>query len=259
MSAFRLPLIAGNWKMHKTLREAVETARSVSAGIEGMQDREVALLPPFTALAVVAEVLRGTPVRLGAQDMHPEPSGAFTGEISGLMLADIGCRYVIVGHSERRRLFGETDAAVAGKVRAAFKYGLSPIVCVGETLEERENQRTFRVVERQLAEVLDGLAPAQAGSLVIAYEPVWAIGTGRNAQPHQAQEVHLFIRKKLAEALGKGAAEAVRILYGGSVTPENIDALMAEADIDGALVGGASLQPDSFLRLVRFQIPSRSR
>jgi triosephosphate isomerase len=168
------------------------------------------------------------------------------------MLVDVGCRYVIVGHSERRRLLGESDALVGAKARAALKTGLAPIACVGETLEDRESQRTFRVIERQVAEILKDIAPAAAATLGIAYEPVWAIGTGKVAQPHQAQEVHLFIRKKIAQALGKDAAESLRILYGGSVTPENIDGLMTEPDLDGALVGGASLKAESFLRIVRF-------
>lgn len=256
-SRFRLPLIAGNWKMHKTLREALELARAV-AQASGLSDREVVLCPPFTALSVVAEALKGGPVRLGAQDLHPAASGAFTGEISAAMLLDAGCRYVIVGHSERRRLFGESDSAVGEKARAALAAGLSPIACVGETLEERESQKTFRVVERQLAEILKGVAPATASSLVIAYEPVWAIGTGKTAQPHQAQEVHLFLRKRVGQELGRGAAESVRLLYGGSVTPENVDDLMAEPDLDGALVGGASLKAADFLRTVAFRTSSKS-
>jgi triosephosphate isomerase len=256
---YRLPLIAGNWKMHKTLAESVETVRAILTGLRAPPEREAVVCPPFTALAAVFEVLKDSPVRLGAQDMHPAPSGAFTGEISAAMLLDAGCRYVILGHSERRRLFGETDVAVGEKVRGALAAGLKPIACVGETLEEREGQKTFRVIERQLAEILNGLAPTQAASLVIAYEPVWAIGTGRTAQPHQAQEVHLFIRKRIAETLGKEAAGSVRILYGGSVKTDNIDALMAEPDLDGALVGGESLKAESFLRIIAYRAPSVKR
>ena len=243
--------------MHKTLRESVELARAIAAGALAANDREVALFPPFTALSVVSEVLKTGNVRLGAQDVHTEAQGAFTGEVSPGMLLDVGCRYVIVGHSERRRLFGDTDALVGAKARAALKAGINPVACVGETLEERESQKTFRVIERQLDEILKDIAPADATKLVVAYEPVWAIGTGKTAQPHQAQEVHLFIRKRAAQALGKEASESLRILYGGSVTPENVDALMAEPDLDGSLVGGASLKPESFLRIINFQAVSR--
>ena len=252
-SPLRRPLIAGNWKMHKTLAEAVELVRALQAGLGALADREVAVFPPFTALTVTAVALKESPIRLGAQDVSPEPQGAFTGEVSAAMLADAGCRYVLCGHSERRRLYGDTDALVGRKVKAVLAAGLVPVACVGETLEQREGQETYRVLERQLDPILEGLAPAQASQLVIAYEPVWAIGTGRTARPDQAQDAHLFIRKHVAKRLGAPAAEAVRLLYGGSVKPDNADALMAEPDLDGALVGGESLKAEGFLRIVKFQ------
>jgi triosephosphate isomerase len=240
-------LIAGNWKMHTTLAEARELARGIVQGLGEAPRPEVAVAPPYTALAAVAEVLAGTPVHLAAQDVFWEEKGAFTGAISPLMLVDVGCRLVIIGHSERRQHFGETDATVNRKVKAALRTGLAPIVCVGETLAEREEGRTLAVVERQIREGLAGL-PADAGArLVIAYEPVWAIGTGRTATPAQAQEVHAFIRTLLPGLLGTAR---VRILYGGSVTPDNAAALLAEPDIDGALVGGASLMAASFLAII---------
>jgi len=251
MSA-RRSLIAGNWKMYKTAPEAVALATEVRDGVQG--DVEVLVGPPFTALHAVAGVLKGSPVFLGAQDMHWENEGAYTGAISPIMLKDAGCSHVILGHSERRQLFGETDEGVARKAEAAFRHGLTPIVCVGETLGERESSRTMEVVERQTERALRGLSADQVAHLVIAYEPVWAIGTGRTATPAQAQEVHAFIRKLVDRSHGKPAADAVRILYGGSVKPDNIGSLMAEADIDGALVGGASLTAASFLKIVHYPL-----
>jgi len=211
----------------------------------------VLVAPPFTALAAVASSLARSRLLLAAQDMHWEKEGAFTGGISPVMLRDLGCSHVILGHSERRQLFGETDEGVGRKSRAAFDAGLTPIVCVGETLAERESERTFEVVERQLERGLRQLTPDEAASAVVAYEPVWAIGTGRAATPEQAQSVHLFIRKRVAVSHGEPVAAALRVLYGGSVKPDNIGALMAQRDIDGALVGGACLEADSFLRIVR--------
>ncbi len=246
----RRPLIAGNWKMFRTVPEAVELARAVAADSAG--EAEVALAPPFTALSAVAEALRGTPVALAAQNMHWEREGAFTGEISSLMLRDIGCRYAIVGHSERRQLFGETDEGVARKSVAAFAHGLLPIACVGETLAEREAGRTMEVVERQVERALRELSPDQVAALVVAYEPVWAIGTGRNATPEQAQDVHAAIRRMVSRSHGEAPAAGLRILYGGSVKPENVGALMAQADVDGALVGGASLSAPGFLKIVHY-------
>jgi len=247
----RRPLIAGNWKMYKTVSEAVALVEAVRAGVAGAP-AEVMVAPPFTALTAVAPLLRGTGIGLGAQDMHWENEGPFTGAISPVMLRDAGCTHVIVGHSERRQHFGETDEGVARKTRAALSHGLTPVVCVGETLAERESSRTMEVVERQLERALRELTPDQAAVVVIAYEPVWAIGTGRTATPEQAQEVHAFIRRHLAASHGAPPAAALRILYGGSVKPDNIGSLMAQADVDGALVGGASLEAGSFLKIVHY-------
>jgi triosephosphate isomerase len=247
----RVPLIVGNWKMHGLREEARALARAVHEGVRNLHGREVGIAPPFTALTTVAEALAGSTVTLGAQNMHWEERGAFTGEISPLMLRDAGCRFVILGHSERRQYFGEDDASVHRKVRAALAHELTPIVCVGETLSEREAGQTLDVVGRQVRGALLGLQADAIRHVVVAYEPVWAIGTGRVATPQQAQEVHCWIRNLLAETFGS-VAEAVRILYGGSVKPENIDELVAEADIDGALVGGASLQAESFVRIAGF-------
>ncbi len=252
MNPQRLPLIAANWKMHLGLADAAKLAREIREGV-GAGDAEAALCVPFTALAVVAEILKGSPVRLGAQNLHWEPQGAFTGEISAAQLADAGCRYVIVGHSERRRLFGETNAIVAKKLAAALAAGLLPILCVGETLEERESQRTWGVLAEQFRAALKDLPPVEAAEITLAYEPVWAIGTGKTASPSQAEEAHAFIRKLASQAHGEGFASALRILYGGSVKADNIDALMAQPDVDGALVGGESLKPISFLRIVHYK------
>jgi triosephosphate isomerase (TIM) len=244
-------LIAGNWKMYKTVAEARALAEDVRRECAGARP-EVLVCAPVTALLAVAEVLRGGPVFLGAQNMHWEDEGAFTGEVSPRMVRDVGCTHVIVGHSERRQLFGETDENVARKAQAAFRHGLTPIVCVGETLAERDADRTMEVVERQTERALRALTPDQAATAVVAYEPVWAIGTGRNATPEQAQEVHAFIRRLVSRSHGEAPAAALRILYGGSVKPDNAGALMAQADVDGALVGGASLQAASFLKIVHY-------
>ena len=246
----RRPLVAGNWKMYKTIAEARALVEEIRSGAGGAA-ADVLVAPPATALSAAAEALRGGAVLLGAQNMHWEDEGAFTGEVSPRMLRDAGCTHVILGHSERRQLFAESDENVARKAQAAFRHGLIPIVCVGETLAERDSDRTMEVVERQLERALRGLTPDQAAAAVIAYEPVWAIGTGRNATPEQAQEVHAFIRKLASRSHGEGAAAAVRILYGGSVKPDNAAALLGQADVDGALVGGASLKAGSFLEIVR--------
>ena len=246
----RRPLIAGNWKMYKTGPQAVALVEALLADLN--TENEVVLAPPFTALAAVAPLLRGRDVGLAAQNMHEANEGAFTGEVSPVMLRDAGCTHVILGHSERRQIFGETDEGVARKAKAAFAQGLTPIACVGETLAERESDRTMEVVERQVERALRALTPEQAAVGVVAYEPVWAIGTGRNATPEQAQEVHLAIRRLIARSHGDPAAAAVRILYGGSVKPDNVASLMAQPDVDGALVGGASLDAASFLRIVHF-------
>ena len=246
-------VMAGNWKMHKTVAEAVELATAIRAGIDARPpDLDVVICPPFTALHAVAQVLKGSRVALGAQNMHWERQGAFTGSVSPLMLRDLGCSYVILGHSERRQLHGETDEAVDRKSRAAMDNGLTPLVCVGETLSERESDRTLEVVERQVERALRHLSPEEAARMVISYEPVWAIGTGRAATPEQAQEVQGFIRKLVSLSHGAPAAEALRVLYGGSVKPDNIGALMAQGDIDGALVGGACLETRSFLDIVYY-------
>jgi triosephosphate isomerase len=248
----RVPLLAGNWKMHGTRPEAAALADGIKNAVAGLRDREVLLGPPFTALETVGRVLQGSRIFLAGQNLHWEVKGAFTGEVSGPMLRDVGCTHVIIGHSERRQYFGETDDTVAKKTAAAQTHGLVPIVCIGETLAERDGGQTLAVVERQLRRGLNGRDAAAIQRLVIAYEPVWAIGTGKVATPEQAQEVHAFIRKMLTELGGEGAAQACRILYGGSVKADNIDVLMRQADIDGALVGGASLQVESFVRIVQF-------
>ncbi len=248
--AVRVPLVAGNWKMYKTVAEAVDYARRLKssgspAGVE------LAVCPPFTALLAVGRELAGSQVGLGAQDMHWAEEGAYTGEVSPLMLKELGCRYVILGHSERRQHFGESDEAVNAKVKAALRHGLVPIVCVGETLAEREAGRAREVVAGQLRGSLAGLAAQEAGNVVVAYEPVWAIGTGRTALPEDAQEMSAFIRALLAEMFGREVAGKVRIQYGGSVKPENAAGILRQPDIDGALVGGASLQVESFLAIAR--------
>lgn len=249
----RKPFLAGNWKMHLTRAEARRLAEQLKASLSEVGGRDVAVAPPFTALATVGEVLAGSSIALAAQNLHEEPKGAYTGEISGPMLVDLGCRYVIIGHSERRQYFSETDEAVNRKIRAALAVGLAPIVCVGETLSEREAGRTLTVVERQVRGALRGYETSALEKVTLAYEPVWAIGTGRTATPEQAEEVQGEIRKILARIGGPRAAEQIRILYGGSVKPDNIDALMAQPDIDGALVGGASLDAGSFARIVKFR------
>lgn len=249
----RRPLIAGNWKMNKTIGEALELVRELKASLWDLKEVEVAVAPPFTALYAVGRELQGTEIRLAAQHLFWEEKGAFTGEISPSMLRDVGCQYVIVGHSERRQYFGETDETVNRRIRAALAHGLTPIFCIGETLGQREAGDTLSVIERQLEGGLKGLAEGELKGLVVAYEPVWAIGTGRTATPEQAQEVHRFIRQYLRKHYSDAVANDLRIQYGGSVTPENIKELMAEQDIDGALVGGASLKSETFSRIVRYR------
>jgi triosephosphate isomerase len=252
----RRPLIAGNWKMHLKLGEASDLTRRVVDGCRGFDDVDVVLMPPFTALTTVASAMAGnsgSPIRLGAQDLHWEEKGAYTGEVSPVMLKDVGCTYALVAHSERRQLFGETDRSANRKVLAALAHDLIPVLCVGESDAERDRGVTFVVVDRQVKEGLKDVAESQLDKLVIAYEPIWAIGTGRTATPAQAEEVHQSIRGQLAKLFGSQAASRVRILYGGSVKADNVDDLMAEADIDGALVGGASLDAASFTRICGFQ------
>jgi len=248
----RTPFLTANWKMHKTVAEAQRFAAAFLPLVKDATAVEIAIAPPFTALSRMAEALAGSNVSLAAQNVNPEPQGAYTGEVSALMLAEVGCRYGIVGHSERRALYREDDALIARKALALLERGIRPIVCVGETLEQREAGATFEVIGAQLSGSLDGLPGERAPEIVIAYEPVWAIGTGRTATPEIAQEVHAFVRGRLAERFG-AAAQAMRIQYGGSVKPENVDDLMARPDIDGALVGGASLDPEAFARIARFR------
>lgn len=238
--------------MNKTATEARDLVQKLTPLVSDVRERDIVLAPPFTALHAVAELIKGKNMALSAQNLFWEDKGAFTGEISAEMLLDLGCRYVIIGHSERRQYFGETDATVNKKVRQALNKGLLPIVCVGETLAERESGTTTQIVERQIAGALQGISDAEMRKIVIAYEPVWAIGTGKTATPEQAQEVHACIRKKLASLFSTDTAELIRIQYGGSVTPENVSSLMSMPDIDGALVGGASLKPESFAALVKF-------
>jgi triosephosphate isomerase (TIM) len=240
-------IVAGNWKMHNSIAESVALARAIKDGISSVKNGEVVVAPPYTALYSVGEAIKGSSVALAAQNMYCEDKGAFTGEISPLMLKDVGCAYVIVGHSERRKYFGETDEGVNLKVKKALASGLKPIVCVGETDEERVQGVTKSVVNRQVRGALAGIEKLE--DVVIAYEPVWAIGTGKVATSAQAQEVHAFIRGLIGELYGKAAAD-IRILYGGSVTKDNIAELKAMEDIDGALVGGASLKPDGFLGII---------
>ncbi len=246
----RTPLIAGNWKMNKNGPEAVEAAQSLKVLTAGVSDVDVMIAPPFTALAATADALEGSMIALGAQNLHWESEGAFTGEISPGMIRAAGCRYVIIGHSERRQLFGETDQSVNRKVRAALDSNLVPVLCIGETEVEREAQQTFSVLDKQVRLGLEGLSLQTPGDLVVAYEPVWAIGTGKTATRELAQEAHAFIRERLRKLGGDAVAEATRILYGGSVKPDNIAALIGMDDIDGALVGGASLAPETFARIV---------
>jgi triosephosphate isomerase len=250
----RKPIIAGNWKMNKTVAEARKLALDIRNGtLRESDDVEVLICPPFGSLHAVNEVLKGSAVKLGAQNCYWEASGAFTGEMSPVMIRDLGCEYTIVGHSERRSYFGETDQWVSRKARALLDAGLSPIICVGEVLEDRETGRTNDVVRGQLLGSLEGLKSEDMLRVVLAYEPVWAIGTGKTASPEQAQEVHAFIRNILIDLHGLEVALRVRIQYGGSVKPDNVTALMGQPDIDGALVGGASLEAASFLKLVSFK------
>jgi triosephosphate isomerase (TIM) len=247
----RVPVFAGNWKMHKTTAEARTLARAIRDGAGSETASQVVLAPPYTALGAVAEQIKGSNVILAAQNVHWEPKGAFTGEISIPMLEEIGCGMVIVGHSERRQYFGETDQTVNRRVKAILGSRLQPIVCIGETLAERESGNYHAIISQQLAGGLDGLTHQMVLRIILAYEPVWAIGTGRTASPEIAQEVHGAIRDWLSQKFGNDAAIQVRILYGGSVKPDNIAELMRQPDIDGALVGGACLEADSFLRIIR--------
>lgn len=250
----RAPVIAGNWKMYKSIAEAVEYVDRFAALVEGVEGREVVVAPPFTALRAVADRARGTVVRVAAQNVAAEQGeGPFTGEVSAGMIADAGATLCIVGHSERRQHYGEADAGVNRKIRAALAAGLTPIVCVGETLEARDAGRAKGVVEGQIRGSYGGLTAPEVSRTIAAYEPVWAIGTGRTATPETAGEMHRFVRGIVAEMAGDEIARGLRILYGGSVKPENVAELMLQPDIDGGLVGGASLDPESFARIVRYR------
>jgi len=249
----RRPFIAGNWKMYKTTGEAVSFAKQFKDLVAGVRDRDILICASFTLLPALAKEFNGSNVMLGAQNMYFEKEGAFTGEVSPLQLLDAGAKYVILGHSERRHIIGEKDELINKKVKAALQYGLLPILCVGELLEEREAGKTEIVVKRQVIEGFKGLSKEEALKVTIAYEPVWAIGTGKTATPEDADSVHLYIRKVLTDIYSKEVADSIRIQYGGSVKPENIDSLMAKENIDGALVGGASLKAESFERIVKFK------
>jgi triosephosphate isomerase (TIM) len=249
----RRPLIAGNWKMFKTCPEAVETAGQLVKLLAAVTDTDVMIAPPFTALSPVSDVIRGSLVSLGAQHLFWESQGAFTGEISPAMLVSAGCKYVIIGHSERRQHFNETDETVNKRIRAAVNNDLIPIMCVGESEKDRESKNTFSVLDKQVKKGVEGFSSNDLKGLVIAYEPVWAIGTGKTATSAQAQEVHQFLRAMIEKSFGNMLANSVRILYGGSVKPNNIVELMAMPDVDGVLVGGASLDPETFSNIVRFK------
>lgn len=254
----RKPIIVGNWKMNCTIPDALELVKRLKIMVSQVKGREIVVAPSFTALSSVSRALTGTSMTLAAQNLYWEDKGAFTGEVSAEMLLDAGCDYVIVGHSERRQLFAESDEWVNRKVEAAISAGLIPIFCVGETLAEREMGETFSVIERQLTTGLKDVSITDPDDLVIAYEPVWAIGTGKTATPGQAQEVHSYIREVLKKIFNEAAYD-IRVLYGGSVKPDNIDELMTKPDIDGALVGGASLKADSFARIVNFKAPEMAK
>lgn len=248
-------MIAGNWKLHKTCSEALELATELKNGVADIGDVEVVVAPVFTALNTVSAALQGSNIALAAQNCYPENSGAFTGEVSPALLRDVGCSYVIIGHSERRQLLGETDEFINLKAHALTAAGMGVIFCIGETLEEREADRMFDVLRKQVRLGLKKLDPAAMASVVIAYEPVWAIGTGKTASDEQAQEAHAFIRALIKELFNAEVAAATRILYGGSVKPGNVDGLMTQPDVDGALVGGASLNAADFTRIVAFEKP----
>jgi len=246
----RIPFIAGNWKMFKTVQDAVVFVKELKISVKDIADVEIVVAPPFTAVHAVAEAARNTNIGVAAQDVYWEREGAFTGEVSAPMIKEAGAEYAIIGHSERRRLFGETDAHVNRKIVAAIGAVLTPIVCVGETLEERERNETFGVLDRQIKDGLDGLTADRVADIVVAYEPVWAIGTGRTATAAQAGEAHAHIRTRLRQWFGGDAADRCHIIYGGSVKPDNIRELIAEPDVDGALVGGASLDVRGFADIV---------
>lgn len=246
------PIIVANWKMHKTVSEALDFVHRLKQLIGAAEDRQIVIAPPFTALYPVGQALKDTAMELAAQNLNENSAGAFTGEISAGMLKELGCKYVIVGHSERRKLFGETNEVVGEKIGAAIRFGIRPIFCIGETLNEHEAGNTFAVVEKQIKEGLHHLDASAIGQLIIAYEPVWAIGTGKTATPGQAAEVHAHIRSLLGKNYGKTQTRELPVIYGGSVNADNIGALMSRKNIDGALVGGASLNAEAFGKIVSF-------
>src|SRR3989338_4018013 len=249
----RTPMIAGNWKMHLTSKEAADLAAAMRKGLDPDLKHEVLLAPTFTNLHAVKAAIAGSKILLASQDVAWEEKGAFTGAVSPSQIIDAGCTHALIGHSERRKIFLETDEVVNKKMKAAIKANIVPVLCIGETLEERESQKTYRVLETQLNGAFAGITAAEAAKVVIAYEPVWAIGTGKTATPDQAQDAHVFVRKQMERIYGQPYAEAVRVLYGGSVKADNVDELMSQPDIDGALVGGESLKADKFLRVIHFQ------
>ena len=249
----RRPVIAGNWKLHKTIAETRELALALKADLAELSDIDIVIAPPFTAISAAAAALAGSGIAVAAQNCYPVASGAFTGEVSPPLLREAGCRYVLVGHSERRQIFGESDEFINTKVGAVLAEGLQPILCIGETLAEREAGQMYEVLTRQLKQGLSGIETAAMAQVIIAYEPVWAIGTGVTASNEQAAEAHAFIRGLLQGLYDEETAKATRILYGGSVKPDNVDGLMAQEDIDGTLVGGASLKAADFIRIARFQ------
>ncbi len=252
----RKPFLAANWKMNKTVKEGLEFLEAFLPAIKGIEGRDVVIAPPFTALHALSNALEreSCSVALAAQNMHHEEKGAYTGEISPVMLNELGARWVILGHSERRHIFGEQDDVISKKVTSAIRHGIGPILCIGETLEQREAGNTFSVLRNQVDSGLADVSPDDIVKVVLAYEPVWAIGTGKTASPEQAQEAHAFVRGLLASKYGSAVAEQIRILYGGSVKPSNASELLAKPDVDGALVGGAALEPDSFAGIVTCQI-----
>jgi len=247
----RLPIIAGNWKMNKTVNESIELTNAIKRLVYDVNNVEIVLCPPFTSLTTVNEMILDTNIALGAQDCYWLNEGAFTGQVSPKMLKSAGCKYVIIGHSERRTLFHETNETVNKKVAAAIAEGLKPIMCVGETLAERESNKAFDVIKDHVENGLKGIGKDKLDGLVIAYEPVWAIGTGKNATPEQAQEVHAYIRQLVSKMYDKNTADTVRIQYGGSVNPQNAESILTQNDVDGALVGGASLKADSFDGIIK--------
>jgi triosephosphate isomerase len=245
------PFIAGNWKLNKTVSEALEFISALKEACQGISEAEIVAIPPFTALYPLSSRIQDSPIKLGAQNLFWEETGAYTGEISATMLLDVGCTYAVIGHSERRQYFGETNTTVNRKIQAALSYGLIPIFCMGESLEERESGNTKKKIESQILEGLEDIGNEEFRKIVFAYEPIWAIGTGLTATPEQAEDVHRFIRNIMAEKYGKNVSSCAIILYGGSVKPDNTYSLLLEKDINGALVGGASLKADSFAEIIK--------